>query len=56
VLGRFVLTSSQHFGLSQAIAQSLAGRTGVLSLLPLSLDDRAWSTGARTAKRDPRST
>jgi len=37
--GRFVLTGSQHFGLSQAISQSLAGRTGVLHLLPLSLDE-----------------
>lgn len=37
--GRFILTGSQHFGLSQAISQSLAGRTGVLYLLPLSLDE-----------------
>jgi uncharacterized protein len=32
--GRFILTGSQHFGLSEAIAQSLAGRTSVLHLLP----------------------
>lgn len=32
--GRFILTGSQHFGLSAAIAQSLAGRTAVLQLLP----------------------
>ena len=37
--GRFILTGSQHFGLAEAIAQSLAGRTGVLSLLPLSYDE-----------------
>jgi hypothetical protein len=37
--GRFILTGSQHFGLSQAISQSLAGRTGVLHLLPPSLDE-----------------
>lgn len=37
--GRFILTGSQHFGLSQAVSQSLAGRTGVLHLLPLSLDE-----------------
>lgn len=37
--GRFILTGSQHFGLSQAVSQSLAGRTGVLILLPLSLDE-----------------
>lgn len=32
--GRFILTGSQHFGLSQSIAQSLAGRCGILVLLP----------------------
>ena len=32
--GRFILTGSQHFGLSQAVSQSLAGRCGVLALLP----------------------
>jgi len=37
--GRFILTGSQHFGLTEAISQSLAGRTGVLYLLPLSLDE-----------------
>ncbi len=37
--GRFILTGSQHFGLSQSIAQSLAGRCGILVLLPLSLDE-----------------
>ncbi len=37
--GRFVLTGSQHFGLASTIAQSLAGRTAVLHLLPPSLDE-----------------
>lgn len=37
--GRFILTGSQHFGLSQAISQSLAGRCGVLVLLPPSLEE-----------------
>lgn len=37
--GRFVLTGSQHFGLSEAITQSLAGRIAMLHLLPLSLDE-----------------
>lgn len=32
--GRFILTGSQHFGLLQAITQSLAGRCGILTLLP----------------------
>lgn len=39
--GRFVLTGSQHFGLSEAISQSLAGRVALLHLLPLSLDECA---------------
>ncbi len=37
--GRFVLTGSQHFGLVDSIAQSLAGRTGILHLLPPSFDE-----------------
>jgi predicted AAA+ superfamily ATPase len=37
--GRFVLTGSQHLGLSQAISQSLAGRCGILVLLPPSLNE-----------------
>jgi len=37
--GRFILTGSQHFGLTEAISQSLAGRVGQLYLLPLSLDE-----------------
>lgn len=34
--GRFVLTGSQHLGLMQAVTQSLAGRTAILHLHPLS--------------------
>jgi uncharacterized protein len=37
--GRFILTGSQHFGLSEAISQSLAGRVRLLHLLPLSLEE-----------------
>jgi len=37
--GRFVLTGSQHFGLSESISQSLAGRVALLHLLPPSLDE-----------------
>lgn len=32
--GRFILTGSQHFALAQSISQSLAGRCGILVLLP----------------------
>lgn len=35
--GRFILTGSHQFELSRHIAQSLAGRTALLRLLPLSL-------------------
>jgi uncharacterized protein len=38
-VGRFILTGSQHFGLSHTIAQSLAGRCGILTLLPPDLDE-----------------
>ncbi len=37
--GQFILTGSQHFGLSQGISQSLAGRTAILHLLPPSLEE-----------------
>lgn len=37
--GRFVLTGSQHLGLTSAVSQSLAGRTAVLHLLPPGLDE-----------------
>lgn len=37
--GRFVLTGSQQLGLSAAISQTLAGRTAVLTLLPLGLEE-----------------
>lgn len=38
-VGRFILTGSQHFGLSQSISQSLAGRSGILTLLPPGLKE-----------------
>jgi len=37
--GRFVLTGSQHFGLTDAVSQTLAGRTAILHLLPPSLGE-----------------
>ena len=44
----FVLTGSEQFRLSDAIGQSLAGRTALLRLLPFSLSERR-RTGASTA-------
>lgn len=35
----FILTGSQNFLMNQAITQSLAGRVGLLTLLPLSLNE-----------------
>jgi uncharacterized protein len=46
--GRFILTGSQHFGLSQSISQSLAGRCGILSLLPPSLEELRGFSNAPT--------
>ncbi len=37
--GRFVLTGSQQFGLLAGISQSLAGRVGILQLLPFSIGE-----------------
>ncbi|MCX5922757.1 MAG: ATP-binding protein [Candidatus Dependentiae bacterium] len=42
--GYFVLTGSQNFLMNQAITQSLAGRIGILTLLPLSLHELSDST------------
>ena len=39
--GYFILTGSQNFLMNQAITQSLAGRVGILTLLPLSLQELA---------------
>lgn len=39
--GYFVLTGSQNFLMNQAISQSLAGRIGILTLLPLSVHELA---------------
>lgn len=36
-MGAFVITGSQQFGLMQSITQSLAGRIGMVQLLPLTL-------------------
>ena len=47
----FVLTGSEQFPLSDAISQSLAGRTALLRLLPFSLAER-HRTGASSAIDD----
>lgn len=42
--GRFILTGSQQMDLRAAVSQSLAGRTALLKLLPLSLAELADSS------------
>src|SRR5438045_2983903 len=37
--GRYILTGSANFGLLEAVSQSLAGRTGLVNLLPLAWDE-----------------
>jgi len=44
----FVLTGSEQFQLSQSITQSLAGRTAMLRLLPLSIAELAQDGAKRT--------
>ncbi len=41
--GLFILTGSQHFGLIQFVAQTLAGRTALATLLPFSYEEVAPS-------------
>lgn len=64
-MGRWVLTGSPQFGLLDGIGQSLAGRVGMLTLLPLchaelpsaaSLEQRLWRGGypaLHAEHRDP---
>lgn len=46
--GRFVLTGSHQTALAEAVDESLAGRTAILELLPLSLDELGDGKGAST--------
>ena len=46
--GRFILTGSENLAVSATVAQSLAGRTAMLTLLPLSLEERAGFPGGPT--------
>ncbi len=41
VMGEFILTGSQHFGLHSGISQSLAGRVGLVQLLPFAMNELA---------------
>ena len=48
--GRFILTGSHQFELARQVAQSLAGRTALLRLLPLSLAELADAVSAGTLR------
>jgi predicted AAA+ superfamily ATPase len=49
-LSHFILTGSNHFSVMERISQSLAGRTGILKLLPFSLHELQNSAPAKTDK------
>jgi predicted AAA+ superfamily ATPase len=44
--GRFILTGSQNLAISHAVSQSLAGRAGILHLLPFSREELAGFANA----------
>lgn len=44
--GRFILTGSQNLAISQSVSQSLAGRAGILHLLPFSRTELAGFSNA----------
>ncbi len=51
-MGEFVITGSQQFGLMDGITQSLAGRVGMLQLLPLSNAELLQSASAKASLED----
>lgn len=48
--GRFVLTGSQNFSMMKAVSQSLAGRTAICTLLPLSMAELGDALKKRTVE------
>lgn len=48
--GRFVLTGSQNFSMMKAVSQSLAGRTAICTLLPLSMSELGDALKKRTVE------
>ncbi len=50
-MGRFVLTGSQQFGLMDGLGQSLAGRVGLLTLLPLCQPELAAAADGATLEQ-----
>jgi predicted AAA+ superfamily ATPase len=52
LMGRYILTGSQNLLLLQNVSQSLAGRTAILHLLPLSLEELFAKKYKRAAYED----
>lgn len=48
--GHFILTGSQQFGLFSGITQTLAGRVGLIHLLPFNLGELGGSNAPRTVE------
>ena len=51
-MGEFIITGSQQFGLMDKITRSLAGRVGMLQLLPLSSAELRQSGSAKASLED----
>jgi uncharacterized protein len=52
--GRFILTGSQQFGLMKGLSETLAGRIGLLELLPFSVRETARGIGDDPGDLDTR--
>lgn len=52
--GRFLMTGSQQFPLMRGLTESLAGRVGLLRLLPFSHGERGRIRARRKGRADPR--
>jgi uncharacterized protein len=50
--GRFILTGSHQTKLQEGVAQSLAGRTSLITLLPLSIDEISQSAETKLPETD----
>ena len=48
--GLFIITGSENLSLSEVVSQSLAGRTGLLRLLPFNLSERRLAGASEVAK------
>jgi predicted AAA+ superfamily ATPase len=52
--GQFILTGSQQFVLMKGLGETLAGRIGLLELLPFGLEEKARCPGKEHLAGDPR--